>query len=127
MKDITMKVGSMLEMYNGVSRLAQIKMPPKPAYWVARILTKLKAECTLVEKTRISLVEEFGEEVEGKGYSVAAGTPQYLAFRKRYTELLESEVDLIMPQIEIEALGTIEVEPAILEQIMDLLIETKEV
>ena len=54
----------LLNMQQGVSRIAGLELEPKLSYRIAKILKKLVSELKIVEKERQKLIEKYGEKDE---------------------------------------------------------------
>lgn len=114
MATLKITTNEMRNIFETLGKIAQTKLPIKASYWVGRVLSKLDGEYMASEKTRTALVTELGDAVEGKGVQVTPDNPNWKTFQERYTELMNIEIDIDVPQIELEKFGDIEIEPAAL-------------
>lgn len=64
MKKETITVSEMVSAYEAIKVLAQVDMPAKTAYWVARAIDKLEREYKIFMKTRDDLIRKYGEPNE---------------------------------------------------------------
>lgn len=94
--------------------MAQQKLPPKASYTIHRLLMKLAPEVQLLDKKRNELIEELGEKDEESGQlMVKEGTDGFKEFVKRYTEVLDTEIEVECPKLDLDHLGDkIDLSPA---------------
>lgn len=122
MPQIKMTVQEARVAYEGLQRLHNMKLPMKAAYWVTRLVTKLKSEYDTSETARVDLITELGTKVEGaEHFAIPTGTPEYEEFQGRFKEILETELDLDLPQLSIHHFGDTSIEPAVLAPVEKLL------
>jgi hypothetical protein len=114
MPKITLTTYEMRNMLETLGKMAQMKLPIKASYWVGRLIAKLDGEYAASEKARNALVTELGEPVDGGGIQVTPENPNWKTFQERYTELMNVEIDIELPQIPLDQFGNIDIEPAAL-------------
>ncbi len=86
-----------------VSRLGQsVSTTAKANYWVSKFVNKIKDEYKIVDEARQDLIKQYGKENEDKSFNVLPENME--VFMKEFAELLEAEVDLNIPNLNVEYL-----------------------
>ena len=121
------KAGEVKIINEGLRGILDIELPVKPAYWLARILTKMNQEAEPFEKARVNLVMKHAKK--GKD-----GKPMFIKdkdgkptndidvadigeFNKEFSVLAEEEFDIDIKPIKLEDLGDIKIKPVILAKL----------
>ena len=121
------KAGEIRFIHEGLKEILQIELPVKPAYWLARFLTKLNQETESFEKARLNLaIKHAKKDKEGKAlykkdkdgkqlneYDV----PDIEAFNKEFLLLAEEEFEIDFKPIKLDDLGDIKLKPVILAKL----------
>lgn len=123
MTQLKLKTGEARAIFETVSGLVARKWPVKLAYWLSRMVIKLQAEYEASEKARIALAEEFGTKSEDGTQFVFAGDSA-AQFTTRLNEVLNTELELDLPQIAVTSFENIEIEPATLIALDKLIVES---
>ena len=97
-----LKVGQMMAAHEAFGRLTKEKLPPKGAYWVARLVKKLEPEFVAAEGRRVELIKEFGETKDGQ---VSVPQERFQDFLAKWAPVLEEEIELECPRLKLEHLG----------------------
>ena len=122
------KAGEFRNINEGLNEILNIELPVKPAYWLARFLTKLSEEEKAFEKARINLVTKHSKKdkkgkpviitskVEGKDVSNydLADTE---AFQKEFEQLVEEKIVIDFNPIKLADLGDIKLKPITLAKL----------
>ena len=87
------KVGALYVAYQTLVAIAteNDKIPSKAAYWIARMVKRLEPEYVPAENARIALIKEFGDKTDS-GWAV---TSRFSEFSEKWSEICESETDLV--------------------------------
>ena len=122
------KVGEFRNLNEGLNEILNIELPVKPAYWLARFLTKLSEEEKAFEKARINLVTKHSKKnkkgepviittkVEGKDVSnYDLADPE--AFQKEFEQLVEEKIVIDFNPIKLADLGDIKLKPITLAKL----------
>jgi len=122
------KVGEFRNLNEGLNEILNIELPVKPAYWLARFLTKLSEEEKVFEKARINLVTKHSKKdkkgkpviitskVEGKDVSnYDLADPE--AFQKEFEQLVEEKIVIDFNPIKLADLGDIKLKPITLAKL----------
>ena len=122
------KVGEFRNLNEGLNEILNIELPVKPAYWLARFLTKLSEEEKVFEKARINLVTKHSKKdkkgkpviitskVEGKDVSnYDLADPE--AFQKEFEQLVEEKIVIDFNPIKLSDLGDINLKPITLARL----------
>jgi hypothetical protein len=125
---ITLKLGDLNEINRGLTELMGKELPPKAAYWVAKILKKIVAENTDFEEARLKLIKKWGVLGEDGEVIVNPETKRFTltdepAFEVEYRDLADGDFEIEMRMMRLSELGGIYMKPAILFALMDKIIE----
>lgn len=123
MTTVNMTTAEMMNAFGALQRLSSTKLPVKGAYGVSRLLTRMKPEFDVAEERRVELVKELGEKDESGNTQVKPGTDNYTAFLERFAQIEETKLELDLPLLNLDHLGDIEVEPALVNAIEKLISE----
>ena len=129
--------------FDAISALAQLNMPAKTAYWIARNAKELQKESKLFTETRDELIKKYGEENEQKqifvnpmidkkntegvvekdkdGNPIKIENPNYLAFQNEINEVLEQNISVRYSPIPIAAFEKVELKPAQIQALLFML------
>jgi hypothetical protein len=128
-----LKAGEIRKIGDGLKEILDKELPVKPAYWLARIATKLESEGTAFEKARISLVTKHAKkDKDGKPEVMKDkngkptnqfNIPDMEAFNKEYLELANQEIDLDINPIKLADLGDISLKPVTLARLNKIIEE----
>ncbi len=121
-----MKAKEVIDIHQALSALGSRKFPPRVSYKIARFHAKVKPEYGVIEERRRMLMEQYGRP-SPQGIEVPRGTAEWLEWYKADQDLLETEIDLTLPTLDLtpEELG--DVEPLILVTLIDYLNVLEEV
>jgi len=121
------KAGEVKIINEGLRGILDIELPVKPAYWLARILTKMNQEAEPFEKARVNLVMKHAKkDKDGKPMFIKDkdGKPtndidvaDIGEFNKEFSVLAEEEFDIDIKPIKLEDLGDIKIKPVILAKL----------
>lgn len=95
-----------------LQKLAQIPMPAKVSWQVARLAGKANGELALIERIRVGLVNKYGVPNDQGQAAVPPNTPQFASFVKEFEELMAQEIELDGAVISLP--GSLEIEPSAL-------------
>ena len=121
------KAGEIRFINEGLREILEKELPVKPAYWLARFLTKLNQETESFEKARVNLVVKhakkdkegkplFKKDAEGKKLN-EYDVPDMEAFNKEFLLLAEEEFEIDFKPIKLDDLGDIKIKPVILAKL----------
>lgn len=99
-----LKVGQVLAAFEAFGRVAGEKLPPKGAYWVARVIKRLEPEYAAAEGRRVALVKELGQEKDG---SLSVPPERMKDFLDRWGPVLSEEIEVDAPRLKLEHLGEV--------------------
>jgi len=105
--------------------ISRLKLRPNPSFWLARVIQAVQGQLRTLEYRRIELVKEYGVEQTDQGWKVDPEDIEKSAqFDKELQELLDTEVELDVPQRPVSYLGEmVEIEPAVLGELLFLFTE----
>jgi hypothetical protein len=97
------------------------ELPSKPAYWLARIFSKLNSEAKAFERVRMNLLTDHAKkdkngELLFKKNDKGENTNEYdianmNAFQKEFAQLIEEEFEIDFKPIKLVDLGNIKITP----------------
>ena len=88
-----MKLGHLKAVESVMSKLIQSELPIKMAFGLNLIVEEMEEKLVKLEEFRISLVEKHGEK-DDKG-NIQVPNDKMEIFNEEYTELLDSDIDLV--------------------------------
>jgi len=97
----------LLQVYGANSvwgKLAGMRLSPKMAYDVLKFAKLVFAEYDIIEKTRVALIHELTDTVEGEAASLAPESPEFKAYVERFSSMLDVESDLKPSVLKFDAL-----------------------
>jgi len=121
---ITVALGELKDIIDGLSEIAETKLPVKTAYWVNKISRVVVKEFGTFEDQRIKLINRYAKKDE-KGRPLIENDNFVLAdaegFNKDFSELASMEIDLHVNPFSIDQFGDIEISPLSLAKLGRLL------
>lgn len=101
---IRMKVGEMTNAYRALERIQGVPLPAKGAYWVGRLLNKLRDEFQTAEKVRSDLVVKYGAQMtDAQSYMVPP--EKFAEFSAEYEPIAQAEIDVDAQPLRLAVLG----------------------
>ena len=110
--NMKVKLDQMLNSVEALAELTSTKLPSKPAYRVARITNKIEAELKLFNEQRSKIVLELGTPSEENEDQFTFTPENSIKFNEQISDLLNEEVEIDVPTISINELGSAEIKPA---------------
>ena len=104
--------GEIWEAYQQLVKLADVKLPVKNSFELARLINKVKDSFQLIEEKRNELVKEHGTARGDGTIGIEIGTPAHEGFIAELTELFNIEQDIVFQIVALPS--NVEVEPSIL-------------
>jgi len=122
------KVGEIRPLIEGLEEIIKIDLPVKPAYWLARYLTKIGEEAKAFDNVRVKLIDKYGKKDEKGKPIVNKKTSNYEiedteSFAKEFGELAEQEFEIDFKPIKLADLGDIKIKPIILARLSKIIEE----
>jgi hypothetical protein len=125
------KAGEIKHINEGLKEILNKELPVKPAYWLARIATKLEGELQTFEKARMGLINKHSKKDKDGNPAIKKnkdGKPQFditdvEAFEKEFNELLNQEIELDIKPIKFADLGEVSIKPLILAKLEKIIEE----
>jgi hypothetical protein len=111
--------------YQATQELSNTKLPVKASYWVSRVGSKLKADFEASEKERTALITEHGEvDEQGNSFIKSESKEAITAYITAWLAIEDTVVELsIVPTINIDLFGNVEIQPAILSALEHFITE----
>ena len=118
MSETKTTLGQLLAAEPALARLADLRIPVKPAYHLAKLLKLVRVEIQQFHEQRHAVVRELGVEREPTGAERAQHGPGAVMevapgnlpeFRRRLDELSAIEVTLPWTPIDIASLGAVDI------------------
>lgn len=109
-----MKLKQLVESTTALNKLVDQKLPIKVSFQLSTFLSKTNPELTNFDKLRTEKIQEYGERVIKDGKPTEEYTipkDKVEEWSKEINELLEQEIDVKIPDIKIDDLGDINIEP----------------
>jgi len=121
------KAGEIRGIVEAIDKTANLKLPIKISYWLARTAKQLDPEFRAFEESRLKLIQAHAEK-DDEGKVVPAGEGQVKIvdaekFNEEYSEIADQEIEIKMDPIALDALGDIDIEPAVVHGLLPLLKE----
>lgn len=107
-----------------LTRLADIQLPVKSAYQVAKLLRAVRVETQYGEEQRVKLIRELGVETktpEGQQFTVTVENRE--DFARRMSELMKLAVEIQVVPLTLEMFGTVTVSASDLDALGSLLVD----
>lgn len=119
----TIKIEKLLPVFSALQQLAAVKMPVKAGYRIAKNLGLLRTELEAYETARVKLATELsGGKMKENSNEFDLSEAAMKEFNTRHTELLAEEVAIGFVTLAPEDLGSVEIEPWILNSLDGLVI-----
>ena len=118
---VKMRAGELIDMYQALERIAQQKVPARAAYWVSRLMVKLRPEFEAFDAQHNAMAIKHGKDMGNGQFKVQPGESMQ-AFLAEYQPVAETEIEVDVQPIKIEVFGEAELAPADL-MCIDKLIE----
>jgi len=98
------KAGETVNMFSGLVDILKIKMPMKPAYWLARIADRIESERKAFLETRMKLIKQhakkdkkgepmFKKDKDGNP-TLEYDIPDVETYNKEFDELVNQEIEI---------------------------------
>ncbi|MBI4720822.1 MAG: hypothetical protein HY770_06305 [Chitinivibrionia bacterium] len=114
---ITVHVGELPAILEGINEISEARLPIKTAHKVAKIAKKVVEERQIAETSRMKLVDRYAEKDEN-GRPVTEGNVYKFAdvegFGKEYGELCEIEISIDIEPLTLDELGDVQLMPVTL-------------
>ncbi len=100
------KVHEMMAAYEALVRLSKKQLPARAAYWIVRLIAKMRSEYEAANGRRNDLIQKHGKHSPDAGgtYRVQEGESM-AAFIADFEPIIQEEIELDCPQIKIEVFG----------------------
>ena len=123
---MTIKLGQLNSIIEGLNQLMVEKLPIKIAYSISKVAKKIQAEAKLYEENRIVLIERYCDKNE-EGKPIIEDNHYLIndkAFAREFTELSEMIIDIEFKTISINALEGITISPMTM-YVLEMFIEVE--
>lgn len=112
---VTVKLGELREIIEGLNEVMSKELPIKPAYWLGKLAKKVQAEVHDFEESRLRLVQKYALRGED-GQPIVGADNKYRfadtdAFNAEFSELTETETTIDFSPIPINAFGDVKLSP----------------
>lgn len=114
---ITIKLGELKEIIEGLNEILEKELPVKPAYWFGKLAKMIKKEMSDFEDARLNLVKKYAIKdengnfiIEDNRYKLTDNT----AFETEFMELISTEIDIDFIPVSIDQLGDVKVSPVVM-------------
>lgn len=104
-----------------ISHIAQVKLPVKVAYRLAKNIRLLQPELDAFNEARTKLVTKYGTP-ESDGVNFRLDGENGAAFAKDINSLLDEDVNIALMRINLDELGSIDLEAGHIANLMDVII-----
>ncbi len=105
-----MKLSRLIEIFPALNMLSQSKMPAKTGYRVVKAINLIRPEIAAYEGERIKLAESLGKKSEdGQHFNFEGDNAKN--FMDQINALTDEEVEITLPTITPEDLGSLSIEP----------------
>jgi len=115
-----MIVSDIVRSVEGLSEVAKEKMGYDVARRIDLVSRKLETEYKAFQNKKDELIEQFGEEIEGKK-SINPQSPKWADFVKELNLILETDIDITVYKVKASLLKDIKVAGSILLNIMPVI------
>jgi len=103
-----MKLSTLIQSKDAISKIGQLKLRAKLAYDIAKIIKQVEEEFTNFDKIRIKKIQDYGNKKKDGTFEIKNEKTEI--FSNEIQELLDSEIDLKFNQLHISELGDLEIE-----------------
>lgn len=97
-----MLLGEIFQSVAAWQKLSAINMKPKLAYKILKYTKKVYVEHDVAEKQRVALIHEITGTKEGEKAKVEPGSPEFKEYIGRFNEIMATESDLKLLDIDFE-------------------------
>jgi len=113
---VTITLDKLKAAERGLGKLMNSDLPVKMSYTLSKGLKGVRDELKQVEEKRVELIKKYGV-TDGEGnISIEQGSETETIFKKEYTELLETEVELWFTPIKLSEIpSSISISPVEIE------------
>ena len=114
---VTVKLGKLREIIEGLNEILSKELPVRPAYWFGKLAKKIQKEFVEFEDNRMVLVKKYALRDENMEFIVEDNKYKFAdieAFNIGYKELSDTETEIDFNQITLEQLGDIKISPAVM-------------
>lgn len=94
-----------------LNKLADMKLPVKTAYAIAKMASKLNDQLQVIEAVRIGLIRKYGVQ-EGKNWNVKEDSENWPKFMNDFDELMKQKVEVVVEKVKLP--DNIEIESKVL-------------
>jgi hypothetical protein len=108
-----MKLSKIIEMAPALNALAQLKLPAKTGFRIAKALNLIKPELEAYEAQRIKLAESLGTKTED-GSQFLFQDENAKSFIEQMNALTDEDISITLPTIKPDDLGDVAIEPSAL-------------
>lgn len=107
---MTVTLEQVLKAEPAVGRLAQLRLPIKTAYVVAKLHKAVQAERAEFDAQRNALIRELGTaDDKAQTIQIPQGTPEWAVFAAKIQDLLGVEVNLVWTPMSAAGLGDVSI------------------
>jgi len=112
-----LKIKEVINASNALRQIAGTKLPVLVSFSFSLFLKSINPIFESYNENRLKLLQEFGTlNKEKNEFEFKEGNRQ--KYEKKYTELVEAEVEVKVPEIKLADLTDIKIEPELLENII---------
>lgn len=97
-----MKLGDVAQSIQAWQKLVTLNLRPRLALIVLRYIKQVIAEHENAERLRVALVRELTGTPEGQDARIDVGTPAYIEYTQRLTEIMEEPSSLPLMEVNFE-------------------------
>lgn len=108
-----MKTADIINGIDSLKILMNCKLPAKASYRLVLFTKEVESVLSSFNETRTNLLEKYGKRKEDGTYDIKDSKK----FQKEMTEVLEEEVDIKNPEITIDMIERVEIEPSVLSNL----------
>lgn len=108
-----MKTSDILNGIEALKILQTKKLPAKAAYRIVLFVKDVEKVLSSYNETRIGLLEKYGTKLENGSYEINDEEK----LKEEMNEVLEEEVDIKNPEITLDMIEDIQIEPSILSSL----------
>jgi len=119
MEPVKLTLGQIVSSVQVLSVIASTKLPVKTSYNLNKMLRKVSKEAEIYEEERVKILERFMEDDE-EGKRVIPKDKREEA-QQAVMDLLGQEVDIVLPELTLDMLETVDISPLDLQVIEPLL------
>lgn len=114
---ITIKLGELKEITEGLNEILSKELPIKPAYWFGKLAKKIRKELLELEENRMNLIDKYALRDEHNKPIIEDNKYKFFdikSFNTEFKDLVETEIEIDFIPVSIEQLGDTKISPIVM-------------